>query len=165
MAKIAVIMGSDSDVATMKGCIEQLSHFGLQARVRILSAHRSPAAVEEFAASAAANGVAVIIAAAGMSAALAGTIAARTTMPVIGVAIPSGPLNGVDALLSIVQMPPGVPVACAGIGSAGAVNAAVLAAQMLALSDPALQAKLKAYKEELERKTLEKDRKCQQEFV
>ena len=75
------------------------------------------------------------------------------------------PLNGVDALLSIVQMPPGVPVACAGIGSAGAVNAAVLAAQMLALSDPALQAKLKAYKEELERKTLEKDRKCQQEFV
>jgi phosphoribosylaminoimidazole carboxylase PurE protein len=164
MAKIAVIMGSDSDAGVMKFCLEQLSQFGLQAEVRVLSAHRSPAVVEEFATAAASRGISVIIAAAGMSAALAGAIAARTTLPVIGVAIASGPLNGIDALLSTVQMPPGVPVACAGIGSAGAVNAAVLAAQVLALADSSLQARLKAYKEELERKTLEKDRKCRQEF-
>ena len=114
--------------------------------------------MEEFAASAAAEGIRVIIAAAGMSAALAGAIAARTTLPVIGVALASGPLAGIDALLATVQMPPGVPVACTGLAAAGAVNAAILAAQILALSDPALTEKLSAFKADQTAKTLAKDR-------
>ena len=134
-AKVAVVMGSDSDWATMERCVVQLRELGLRPVVEIMSAHRGPGRVHEFARSAASEGIEVIIAAAGMSAALAGTIAAGTTLPVIGVPIASGALQGVDALLSTVQMPPGVPVATVGIGGAGATNAAVLGAQIIAGRD------------------------------
>ncbi|MHC4716039.1 MAG: 5-(carboxyamino)imidazole ribonucleotide mutase [Planctomycetota bacterium] len=157
--QVAVVMGSDSDLEVMERCLEQLKAFGIACEVRILSAHRTPAAVEEFVAGAPARGVKVFIAAAGMSAALAGTIAARTTLPVVGVAMASGPLAGVDALLSTVQMPPGVPVGCVGVGRAGATNAAVYAAQILAAADPDLAAKLAEHKQAQADKTLAKDRK------
>ncbi len=157
--QVAVVMGSDSDYEVMSRCIEQLHSFGIAPEVRVLSAHRTPEAVDEFATAAAERGVKVIIAAAGMSAALAGSIAARTTLPVIGVAIASGPLAGIDALLSTVQMPPGVPVGCTGIGIPGAVNAAVLAAEILAVSDAALAGKLAEFKSVQAKKTLAKDQK------
>jgi len=160
--QVAVVMGSDSDLEVMRRCLDRLTAFGIAHEVRILSAHRTPDAVEAFAASAAERGIKVVIAAAGMSAALAGCIAARTTLPVIGVAMASGPLGGVDALLSTVQMPPGVPVGCPGVGAAGATNAAVLAAEILALADAAVSSKLTAYKTEQVEKTLEKDRRLQE---
>lgn len=156
--QVAVVMGSDSDLEVMRRCLDRLNEFGIACEVRILSAHRTPAAVDEFAAAAAGRGIKVIIAAAGMSAALAGALAARTTLPVIGVAMASGPLAGVDALLSTVQMPPGVPVGCVGIGAAGAVNAAVYAAEILALTDPELTEKLDQHKAAQAEKTLQKDR-------
>lgn len=159
---VGVLMGSDSDWDVMRRCVEQLRDFGIECEVRVLSAHRTPQAVDEYAAGAADRGIRVIIAGAGMSAALAGAVAGRTTLPVVGVAIPAGDLAGVDALLSTVQMPPGVPVACPGLGKAGAVNAAVLAAQILALSDPSLAAKLKEHKSAQAEKTLTKDRKLQE---
>ena len=158
---VAVIMGSDSDLEVMQRCIDQLRAFELPCEVRILSAHRTPAAVDELASSAADRGIRVIIAAAGLSAALAGAIAARTSLPVIGVAVPGAMMGGLDALLATVQMPPGVPVGCAGIGPAGAVNAAVLAAQIVALGDAALAGRLSQYKAELAEKTLAKDREIQ----
>jgi len=155
--RVAVVMGSDSDLEVMKRCLEQLEAFGIAHEVRILSAHRTPAAVEQFVAEAPGRGVKVFIAAAGMSAALAGTIAARTTLPVVGVAMASGPLAGVDALLSTVQMPPGVPVGCVGMDKAGATNAAVYAAEILAVADPALAARLAEYRQGQADKTLAKD--------
>ncbi len=148
-AKVGVVFGSDSDWAVMKACVEQLDAFGVEADVQIMSSHRSPAKVHEYASGAAKRGLEVIIAGAGMSAALAGTIAAVTRLPVIGVPIASGPLAGVDALLSTVQMPPGVPVAAVGIGAAGARNAAVLAAQMLAMKDPKVAEQIEIYKRKL----------------
>ena len=162
--QVAVVMGSDSDLEAMKRCLKQLDEFGIAHEVRILSAHRTPGEVHEFAAAAAERGVKVVIAAAGMSAALAGTVAAQTTLPVIGVAMASGPLAGVDALLSTVQMPPGIPVGCAGMGTAGAANAAVLAAEILALSDADLADKLRRFKAAQAEKTLAKDRKLQQDL-
>lgn len=161
---VGVVMGSDSDWEVMRKCVEQLREFGIRCEAHILSAHRSPSAVEEYAAAAASRGLKVIIAAAGMSAALAGVIAARTALPVIGVAMASGSLGGVDALLATTMMPPGVPVACPGLGAGGAVNAAVLAVQMLALADAALAARLAAYKQDLCEKTLAKDRKLQDQM-
>lgn len=161
--RVAVVMGSDNDFEVMSRCIEQLRDFGIDPEVRILSAHRTPGAVDEFASGAAERGVRVIIAAAGMSAALAGAISGRTTLPVLGVAIASGPMAGIDALLSTVQMPPGVPVGCTGIGSAGAVNAAVLAAEILAVSDSALSGKLVEYKSAQADKTLAKDKKLREQ--
>ncbi len=157
-AQVAVVLGSDSDLETMQRCCDQLRRLGIAHELRILSAHRTPAAVEEFAASAAERGVRVIIAGAGMSAALAGTIAARTSLPVIGVAMASGPLAGVDALLATVQMPPGVPVACTGMAEAGAANAAVYAAEILALGDDELAGRLARFKADQADKTLQKDR-------
>jgi len=155
---IAVVMGSDSDMDVMQSCIEQLGSFGIKPVVRIISAHRTPAVAAEFAEKAAQNGIKVIIAAAGMAAHLAGAIAARTTLPVIGVPLvcPSG-LGGMDALLSTVQMPPGVPVATMGLGKAGAGNAAILAVQILALSDERLRQKLADLKMAQEKKVIEKD--------
>ena len=144
--KVAVVMGSDSDWDVMESCVKQLKEFGIEADVNVLSAHRTPDDLHDYVAGAGANSVGVFIAAAGMSAALAGTIAAHTTLPVIGVPIAAGALKGVDALLSTVQMPPGVPVACMGIGKPGARNAAVLAAQILALGDEGLSAKLADFK-------------------
>ena len=157
--QVAVVMGSDSDLGTMQRCLDRLEELGIGCEVRILSAHRTPDAVDEFAAELAARGFKAVIAAAGMSAALAGTIAARTALPVIGVAIASGPMQGIDALMSTVQMPPGVPVGCVGIGEAGAANAAVYAAEILALADPEVAQRLTEHRRRQAEKTLKKDAK------
>jgi len=155
---VAVVMGSDSDMGVMQSCIEQLKDFGIEPVVRIISAHRTPDAAAEFAQNAAKEGIKVIIASAGMAAHLAGALAARTTLPVIGVPlISSSGLEGIDALLSTLQMPPGVPVATVAIGKAGAKNAAILAVQILALSDKSLADKLAKLKKAQEKKVSEKD--------
>ena len=157
-SSVAVVMGSDSDLPVMKSCIEQLKAFGIDPVVRIISAHRTPDIAADLADNAQANGISVIIAAAGMAAHLAGALAGRTTLPVIGVplAAAEGPA-GLDALLSTVQMPPGVPVASMAIGKAGARNAAIFAVQILALSDAALAAKLSEFKDAQKQKVIEKD--------
>lgn len=155
---VAIVMGSDSDMEVMKGCIEQLKDFGIEPIVRILSAHRTPQLAADFADCAAKNGIKVIIAAAGMAAHLAGAIAGRTTIPVIGVPLLAKEgVGGLDALLSTVQMPPGVPVATVAVGKPGAKNAAILAVQILALSDAKLADNLAAFKKDLEKKVIEKD--------
>jgi 5-(carboxyamino)imidazole ribonucleotide mutase len=155
---VAILMGSDSDMKVMKSCIEQLGDFGIEPVVRIISAHRTPQIAVEFAENAAGNGIKVIIAAAGMAAHLAGAMASKVTLPVIGVPLDSGGgLGGIDALLSTVQMPPGVPVATMAIGKAGAKNAAILAVQILALSDKNFQEKLAAFKQEQKQKVIQKD--------
>jgi len=144
--RVVIVMGSDSDWEVMKACWDQLEELGIRADVQVMSAHRSPERVHEFAAQAGARGVEVVIAGAALAAALAGTVAASTTLPVIGVPLANGALQGIDALLSTVQMPPGVPVATVGIGKPGAQNAAILAAQILALKDPAVGSTLKKLK-------------------
>jgi phosphoribosylaminoimidazole carboxylase PurE protein len=154
---VGVVMGSDSDLPTMQDCLQRLEAFGIAYEVRIISAHRTPAAAHEYASTAADRGLKVLIAAAGMSAALAGVLAANTTLPVIGVPISSGPLGGVDAALSTMQMPPGVPVACMAIGQAGAANAAIFAAQILAMADRKLAGKLRDLKADQARKVAQKD--------
>ncbi|MHC4364619.1 MAG: 5-(carboxyamino)imidazole ribonucleotide mutase [Planctomycetota bacterium] len=155
---VAVVMGSDSDMPVMQSCVEQLRDFGIEATVRIISAHRTPDVAAEFAQEAAGQGIKVIIAAAGMAAHLAGALAAQTTLPVIGVPlVSSSGLEGIDAFLSTVQMPPGVPVATVAIGKAGAKNAAVLAAQILALSDDRLAEKLVEFKKKQAEKVKAKD--------
>ena len=141
-----------------------LDEFGVPYEIDITSAHRSPARTAEFARGAAASGLRVIIAGAGGAAHLAGVIAAETTLPVIGVPIPSTPLNGLDSLLSIVQMPAGIPVATVAIGKAGAANAGVLAVQMLALSNPELKKKLDQHKLKLAEGVAEKSRKLKEEL-
>ena len=157
---VAVVMGSDSDLPTMQSCIDTLKDFGLDPQVRIVSAHRTPDEAANFADNAAKNGTKVIIAAAGMAAHLAGSLAGRTRLPVIGVPMPSSTFtNGLDALLSTVQMPPGVPVATVAIGPAGARNAAVLAAQILALSDSDLAKKLTEYKASLAEQVAQRSKK------
>jgi 5-(carboxyamino)imidazole ribonucleotide mutase len=141
---VAVLMGSDSDLATMQGCIDVLGKLEITCEVRITSAHRTPEATRDYVLDAEKRGCAVFIAAAGMAAHLAGAVAAQTLRPVIGVPIDAGPLNGLDALLSTVQMPSGVPVASVAIGSAGAKNAAFLAAQMMAIADSGLHGRVRA---------------------
>ncbi len=133
--QVAVIMGSDSDWPVMQRCTKQLADFGIGSEVRVISAHRTPAIAHEFAVTASDRGLKVIICAAGLAAHLAGAMAAGSPLPVIGVPMAAGALNGFDALLSTVQMPPGVPVASVGIGKPGATNAAILAAQILATAD------------------------------
>jgi phosphoribosylaminoimidazole carboxylase PurE protein len=158
MSSVAVVMGSDSDMSVMQSCIEMLSTFGIEPVVRIISAHRTPQIAAEFADNAAKNGIKLIIAAAGMAAHLAGSLAGRTRLPVIGVPLVStGGLGGIDALLSTVQMPPGVPVAAMATGKAGAKNAAIFAVQILALSDETLAKKLEEFKKTQEKKVIEKD--------
>jgi phosphoribosylaminoimidazole carboxylase PurE protein len=152
-------MGSDSDWPVMQACAKALADLGIACEVRVISAHRTPDAAHEYATTAAGRGIEVLIAAAGLAAHLAGVLASLTTLPVIGVPMDAGPFRGLDALLSTVQMPPGVPVATVGVGSIGAKNAAVLAAQMLALHDADLSAKLTAYKAGLAQAVQEKDRK------
>jgi phosphoribosylaminoimidazole carboxylase PurE protein len=155
---IAVVMGSDSDLAVMQTCIDTLKDFGLSPEVRIISAHRTPEVAADFAENAAANGIKVIIAAAGMAAHLAGALAGRTACPVIGVPLAATEdLAGIDALLSTVQMPPGVPVASMAIGKAGAKNAAIFAVQVLALSDKTMAEKLEAFRKKQAKKVMEKD--------
>jgi phosphoribosylaminoimidazole carboxylase PurE protein len=158
---ISIVMGSDSDLEIMREASRTLEEFGIPYEMDITSAHRSPARTSEFARNAAARGIKVIIAGAGGAAHLAGVIAAETTLPVIGVPIPSSSLQGLDSLLAIVQMPAGIPVATLAIGKAGAGNAGILAAQMLALSDESLAAKLVAYKQKLARGVEEKSKKLQ----
>ena len=155
---VAILMGSDSDLSVMESCIKQFQDFGVEPIVRILSAHRTPHAAMEFAATAADKGIKVIIAAAGMAAHLAGAMAAHSQLPIIGVPIQAkeGPC-GLDALLSTVQMPPGMPVATMAIGKAGAKNAAVFAVQILALSDTAMAQKLTDFRKTQTEKVLEKD--------
>jgi phosphoribosylaminoimidazole carboxylase PurE protein len=152
-ARVAIVMGSDSDWPVMEACLDRLKEFGIDADVQILSAHRTPARLGEYVAQAERDNVGVFIAAAGMAAALPGAIAGLTTRPVVGVPLVSGALQGVDALLSMSQMPPGVPVGTVSIGKPGAVNAAVLAAQILALSDEKLAGKLKECKSSMAEKT------------
>ena len=154
--KVAVVMGSDSDLETMKPCIARLQSFGIPAEVRVISAHRTPAAAEQFASGARENGFGVIIAAAGKAAHPAGVLAAYTTLPVIGVPIKTSMMGGLDSLLSMVQMPKGIPVACVAVD--GADNAAILAAQMLALSDENLSGKLADFKAKMADEVAEKDR-------
>ncbi len=146
---VMIMMGSDSDAPAMKAAQQALADFGLASEMTVASAHRSPARVLRLVDDAMARGVKVFIVGAGGAAHLAGVVAAHTTRPVIGVPIDSSPLKGFDALLSTVQMPPGVPVATVAIGKSGAANAAVLAAQMIALADPALAARLVNYKKKL----------------
>ena len=160
MKKVAVIMGSDSDLPVVQKCLDQLDAFGIPYEAHVISAHRTPRQAEQFASNAKANGFGVIIAAAGKAAHLGGVIAAYTTLPVIGIPVKSSTMDGLDSLLSMVQMPGGIPVACVAID--GAQNAAILAAQMLALSDDALADKLEAFKEEMEAGVVKKDAKLQE---
>jgi len=153
---VGVVMGSTSDADTMKGCINVLKELEVPHEVRVLSAHRTPEATRQYAESASDRGIEVIIAGAGWAAHLAGFMAGHTMLPVIGVPIDSSPLSGMDALLSTVQMPPGIPVATVSVGSGGAKNAAVLAAQILALKYLPVSEKLTHYRKELTRKAMEK---------
>ena len=160
--KVAVIMGSDSDWPNVKGACSQLKAFGIPFEAHILSAHRTPAEAAAFAKSARANGFGVIICAAGMAAHLAGAFAANTTLPVIGIPMKGGAMDGLDALLATVQMPSGIPVATVALN--GAKNAAVLAAQILAVSDEALAAKLDEARVEMSAQIAAKEAKLQSEL-
>lgn len=156
---VVVVMGSDSDLPALKGALDTLDAFGVGYDLRVLSAHRTPADVHDFAVGAAKTGFRVIIAAAGGAAHLAGVIASLTTIPVIGVPIETRAFSGLDSLLSTVQMPAGVPVATVAVGSAGATNAALLAVQILALGDSKLTKKLLDYRSRQVEKVRAKDRK------
>lgn len=147
--KVGIVMGSDSDLGVMQAAADILKQFGIAYEMTVASAHRTPERAVRFAAEARDRGVQVIIAGAGHAAHLAGVLAAHTTLPVIGVPIDSSCLQGMDALLSTVQMPPGIPVATVSIGKSGARNAGILAAQILAVADPELEARLKAFKQEM----------------
>lgn len=162
MKKVAIIMGSDSDLPIVQKGVDVLKSFNVPYEVHVYSAHRTPDEAGVFASKAEENGFGVLIAAAGMAAHLAGAIAARTTLPVIGIPCKSSALDGLDALLSTVQMPTGVPVATVAINGAG--NAALLAVQILALSDSELSKKLKDKKENDRIKALEKDAKISNEI-
>ena len=161
-AHVAILVGSDSDLEIMREAAKALDNFGIAYELEIASAHRSPARTSEFARNAASRGIRVIIAGAGGAAHLAGVIAAETTLPVIGVPIPSTSLQGLDSLLSIVQMPAGIPVATVAIGKPGATNAGILAAQMLALSDEQIAKQLGEHKRKLTTGVEEKSRKLRE---
>ncbi|MBR5134791.1 MAG: 5-(carboxyamino)imidazole ribonucleotide mutase [Clostridia bacterium] len=160
--KVAIIMGSDSDRPVVQKAMDKLASFGISYETHVFSAHRTPVQAAEFARSARDNGFGVLIAAAGKAAHLAGALAAQTTLPIIGIPIKSSTLDGLDALLSTVQMPAGMPVATVAID--GAENAAILAAQMLALSDDALADKLATMREEMTAAVLKKDQALQEEL-
>ena len=162
MKKVAVLMGSDSDWPKVQPACAQLDAFGIPREVHIMSAHRSPAQVADFAKSARKNDFGVIICAAGMAAHLAGAVAANTTLPVIGIPIKGGALDGLDALLATVQMPSGIPVATVALN--GAKNAAILAAQILALSDDNLASWLDATRQDMASQVEEKDAALQKEI-
>ena len=162
MKKVAVIMGSDSDWPVVKGACAQLTEFGIPYEAHILSAHRTPAAAAEFASTARSRGFGVLICAAGMAAHLAGAFAGNSTLPVIGIPMKGGTMDGLDALLATVQMPSGIPVATVAIN--GAKNAAVLAAQILAVSDDALAEKLEASRADMAVQIAKKEAQLQQEL-
>jgi 5-(carboxyamino)imidazole ribonucleotide mutase len=161
---VAIVMGSDTDLPTMTETAVALKKFGVPFEVEITSAHRSPARTSEYARTAVARGLKVIIVGAGGASHLAGVIAAETTLPVIGVPMATTTLAGLDALLSTVQMPSGVPVACTAIGKPGAINAAIYAVEIIATSDPQLARKLAEHKEQLARSVAEKSEKVKREF-
>ena len=163
MKKVAVIMGSDSDLPVVQGAISKLREFGVEVEAHVMSAHRTPEQAAAFSKNARENGFGVIIAAAGKAAHLGGVLAAMTTLPVIGLPIKSSFCDGLDSLLSIVQMPSGIPVATVGVGAAD--NAGILAVQMLALSDETLAEKLKAYKQSMAEAVLAKDENLQLEVA
>lgn len=158
---VLIVMGSDSDLATMEEAAKILTDFGVPFEMRISSAHRSPERTAKLAAEAAGRGVRLIIAAAGMAAHLAGVIAAETTLPVIGVPMGGGPLSGMDALYATVQMPGGIPVATMAIGKAGAKNAGLFAVQILSLTDRTLSDKFVAYRREMAAEVERKDEALQ----
>ena len=159
---VSIVMGSDSDLEIMREAARALEEFGIPFEMDVTSAHRAPRKTAEFARTAGGRGIQVIIAGAGGAAHLAGVIAAETTLPVIGVPIPTPSLAGLDSLLATVQMPAGIPVATVAIGKAGAYNAGVLAAQMLALSDSGLAKKMAAHKEKLVKSVVEKSKKLRE---
>ena len=163
MKKVAIIMGSDSDWPVVKGACDQLRQFDIPFEAHILSAHRTPVAAAEFAKNARANGFGVLICAAGMAAHLAGAFAGNSTLPVIGIPMKGGAMDGLDALLATVQMPSGIPVATVAIN--GAKNAAVLAAQILAVSDDALAAKLDQARIDMAEQIAAKEAKLQAELA
>ena len=162
MKKVGIVMGSDSDLPVVQKAVDTLRQFGVPAEVHVFSAHRTPLEAKEFAQNARSNGIGAIIAAAGMAAHLAGAIEANTTLPVSGIPIKSSYLDGIDALLSTVQMPSGIPVATVAIN--GAVNAALLSIQMLAIEDAALAEKLQAKRDADARKVLEKNAAVEAQF-
>jgi len=162
-SRVAVVMGSDSDLPKLEGTVRTLREFGVPFSIDVISAHRTPKAAHDFAAGAQRSGYKVIIAAAGGAAHLAGVIASLTTLPVIGVPVSTSALGGLDSLLSTVQMPGGVAVATVGIGRSGAKNAAILAVQILATSDAKLRAKLAAHKKKLAREVAAQSRKVKKE--
>jgi phosphoribosylaminoimidazole carboxylase PurE protein len=159
---VGIIMGSDSDLATMQETVNVLKQFEIPYEIGVYSAHRSPHRTAEYVRTARERGLKLIIAGAGAAAHLAGVTAAETTLPVIGVPIDSSPLSGFDALLSTVQMPPGVPVATMGVGKSGATNAAIFAVQILALADDDLAQRLTDHKAQLEKTVAEKSRNVQE---
>ena len=159
---VGIVMGSDSDLETMQETTKTLEKFGIGYEVNIISAHRTPQRAHEYASSAENRGLEVIIAAAGGAAHLAGVMAAWTALPVIGVPMQTQLSGGLDSLLSMVQMPSGVPVACVAIGKAGAKNSAILAAQILGVKYPEIRGKVKKYKEQMAKEVEEKDRKLKE---
>lgn len=159
--EVGVVMGSDSDWPLMEATVKVLARFGVPSETRVISAHRTPKLAAAYATGAARRGLKVIIAAAGGAAHLAGVLAANTSLPVIGVPVKSSALNGLDALLATVQMPAGIPVATVALGSGGAVNAAILAIQILALQRPKLATKLRQHKRNLKAKVKKSNARVQ----
>ena len=158
---VGLVMGSDSDWPAVKSAADALARFDVEVEVRVISAHRTPELAREYARGAAKRGLKVVIAAAGGAAHLAGVLASHTTLPVIGIPVKGGALNGVDAVLATLQMPAGIPVATVTLGSAGPTNAAVLAVQILALGQPALGRKLARYKKSLQKKVTDGNARVQ----
>jgi phosphoribosylaminoimidazole carboxylase PurE protein len=163
-AQVGIVMGSDTDFPVMSEAGKTLGKFGIAYEMEVLSAHRTPARAHEYATTALKRGLKVLIAAAGAAAHLAGVMAANTTLPVIGVPMATSTLNGLDALLATVQMPGGIPVATMAIDKAGAVNAAIFAAEILGLSDPEIARKLEAHKQELVNSVAEKNARLQKQI-
>src|ERR1700683_1617021 len=162
---VGILMGSDTDLPVMVEVSRTLEKFGIGYEMEVCSAHRSPARTHEYAAGAAGRGLKVLIVGAGGAAHLAGVVASVTSLPVIGVPLATTPLNGMDSLLAIVQMPAGIPVATMAIDKAGATNAAILAAQILGTSDPKMAERLKGHKEELARSVQEKNSRLKQKIA
>ena len=163
--EVGIVMGSDSDWPSLKPAAETLRSFGVGFEMRVISAHRTPEKATRYASGAARRGLRVIVAAAGGAAHLAGVLAAHTVLPVIGIPVQGGAVNGLDALLATVQMPAGIPVGTVTLGSAGAVNAAILAVQILATSRPDLSRKLLAHKKTLKEKVARGDKRVQAELT
>ncbi len=164
-AVVAILMGSDTDFPVMQEAAKTLEKFGIPFELEVVSAHRTPARAHEYATTALTRGLKVLIAAAGGAAHLAGVIAANTTLPVIGVPMGTSSLNGLDSLLATVQMPGGIPVATMAIDKAGAVNAAIFAAEILGLSDADIARKLVSHKQDLERSVAEKNARLKQQLA